>query len=27
VLPTVLIADDTDLPKTGMHMESIGKIF
>ena len=26
-LPTVLIADDTDLPKTGMHMESIGKIF
>ena len=25
--PTVLIADDTDLPKTGMHMESIGKIF
>ena len=27
LLPTVLIADDTDLPKTGMHMESIGKIF
>lgn len=26
-LPTVLIADDTDLPKTGIHMESIGKIF
>lgn len=26
-LPTVLIADDTDLPKTGLHMESIGKIF
>lgn len=26
-LPRVLIADDTDLPKTGMHMESIGKIF
>jgi len=26
-LPKVLIADDTDLPKTGMHMESIGKIF
>ncbi len=26
-LPTVLIADDTDLPKTGFHMESIGKIF
>lgn len=26
-LPTVLIADDTDIPKTGMHMESIGKIF
>ena len=26
-LPNVLIADDTDLPKTGMHMESIGKIF
>lgn len=26
-LPTVLIADDTDLPKTGMHMEAIGKIF
>lgn len=25
--PTVLIADDTDLPKTGIHMESIGKIF
>ena len=27
LLPTVLIVDDTDLPKTGMHMESIGKIF
>ena len=27
LLPTVLIADDTDLPKTGMHIESIGKIF
>ena len=26
-LPTVLIADDTDLPKTGLHMEGIGKIF
>lgn len=26
-LPKVLIDDDTDLPKTGMHMESIGKIF
>ena len=26
-LPKVLIADDTDLPKTGIHMESIGKIF
>ena len=26
-LPTVLIANDTDLPKTGMPMESIGKIF
>ena len=26
-LPTVLIADDTDLPKTGIHMESIGWIF
>ncbi len=26
-LPNVLIADDTDLPKSGMHMESIGKIF
>lgn len=26
-LPTVLIADDTDLPKKGMHMEAIGKIF
>lgn len=25
LLPTVLIADDTDLPKTGMHMESIGQ--
>ena len=25
LLPTVLIADDMDLPKTGMHMESIGK--
>ena len=26
-LPSVLIADDSDLPKTGMKMESIGKIF
>lgn len=26
-LPTVLIADYTDLPKTGLHMEAIGKIF
>ena len=26
-LPTVLIADDTDLPKTGLHMEAIGKGF
>ena len=26
-LPSVLIADDTDLPKTGLRMESIGKIF
>lgn len=26
-LPTVLIADDTDLPKTGLHMEAVGKIF
>ena len=26
-LPAVLIADDTDLPKTGMRMELIGKIF
>ena len=26
-LPTVLIADDTDLPKSGLHMESIGMIF
>ena len=26
-LPAVLIADDTDLPKTGFQMESIGKIF
>ena len=26
-LPTVLIADDSDLPKTGMKMEAIGKIF
>ena len=26
-MPTVLIADDTDLPKTGLHMEAIGKIF
>ena len=23
----MLIADGTDLPKTGMHMESIGRIF
>lgn len=26
-LPSVLIADDSDLPKTGMRMEKIGKIF
>lgn len=26
-LPAVLIADDSDLPKTGMKMELIGKIF
>jgi hypothetical protein len=26
-LPSVLIADDSDLPKTGMHLELIGKIF
>lgn len=26
-LPVVLIADDSDLPKTGMRMEAIGKIF
>ena len=26
-LPTVLIADDTDLPKAGFHMEAIGKSF
>lgn len=26
-LPTVLIADDTDLPKTGFHIEAIGKVF
>ena len=26
-LPTVLICDDSDLPKSGMRMESIGKIF
>ena len=26
-LPAVLIGDDTDLPKTGLHMEAIGKIF
>lgn len=26
-LPNVLIVDDTDLPKTGMHIEKIGKIF
>lgn len=26
-LPAVLIADDSDLPKMGMRMESIGKIF
>lgn len=26
-LPSVLIADDSDLPKTGMRMEAIGKIF
>jgi len=26
-LPTVLIADDADLPKSGMKMENIGKVF
>ena len=26
-MPTVLIADDSDLPKTSMRMESVGKIF
>lgn len=26
-LPTVLIADDTDLPKAGFHMKAIGKSF
>lgn len=26
-LPAVLIADDTDLPKTGMRIEMIGKVF
>ncbi len=26
-LPTVLIADDTDLPKTGKRIEMIGKVF
>jgi hypothetical protein len=26
-LPSVLIADDSDLPKTGKHLEMIGKIF
>lgn len=26
-LPTVLIADDTDLPKAGFHIEAIRKIF
>lgn len=26
-LPTVLIADDSDLPKIGVRMEAIGKIF
>lgn len=26
-LPAVLISDDSDLPKTGMRMEGIGKIF
>ncbi len=26
-LPTVLIGDDSDLPKTGLRMESIGRIF
>lgn len=26
-LPTVLIADDTDLPKSGMKIENIGKVF
>lgn len=25
-LPTVLIADDTDLPKAGFHMKAIGKV-
>ena len=26
-LPAVLIGDDSDLPKTGIHIESIGRIF
>ena len=26
-LPSVLIADDTDLPKSGLYLESIGKLF
>lgn len=26
-LPAVIVADDSDLPKTGMRMEKIGKIF
>lgn len=26
-LPTVLVADDSDLPKTGLRIEGIGKIF
>ena len=26
-LPSVLIVDDTDLPKSGLKMESVGKIF
>lgn len=26
-LPTVLIADDSDLPKTGFHIEAIDKVF
>ena len=26
-LPTILIADDTDLPKTGLYIEAIGKVF